>query len=667
LADGTIRGLAADNHNIFWISYISNNPITCWIGRADAQDNAIVDPKLIITSSQPWPIAINSRHVFFGHDIFAGQGGGQIWRANRDGTAIAPGIVKGIFNGPAFLAADIGHIYWTDASPWDATKSVSRANFDGSSVEIQFVEGLPAPNYGLAVTAIENVFVLMLENRSFDHILCGLNIEGVDAATGNPTKVNGVDPAETVNYYTGDRISKPYFAHSPALDPMPADPSHEYQDTMDQLATKSFDMGGGKSGSVVNGGFVDSYVEKLKNTKVKSSPGDVMANCDQSQIPVLYRLAMEFAVCDNWFGSVPGPTVPNRLFAMAGSSGGIDFSPDITSMLAWGTKLATQGVSLQNGSIFDRLSQNGYKYELYIDGAPYSVPGQFPVAAILRGIKFRTTLQYPLPNPQISNFKPVSSMVSQLEDPYNAYPNTFTWIEPNYGFEFKNGQSQHPCDDLADGEELIATVYNALRNSFIWERSVLIITYDEHGGFYDHVVPRPATPPGDTPFTESRFGCHFDQYGPRVPAVIVSPFIEKNTIDHSVYDHTSILKGTEDVLGLQPLTNRDRDALSPSAALSLGAPRKDCPTSLKANKKTAVVNDAETGSDDEPLPPPGMLDVMLYVAAKAEFELAGNNESKKRDAISRVEAVRTIGEAKSCGFRRSRPRIPIGSRPPIPI
>ena len=132
-----------------------------------------------------------------------------------------------------------------------------------------------------------------------------------------------------------------------------------------------------------------------------------------------------------------------------------------------------------------------------------------------------------------------------------------------------------------------------------------------------------------------------------MPAVIVSPFIAKNTIDHSFYDHSSILKGTEDVLGLQPLTNRDRHALSPSAAFSLGAPRTDCPTSLKANNKTAVAKEAATMSDDEPLPPNGILDVMLYVAAKAEVELAGNDEGKKRDAVSRVEAVRTIGEARS--------------------
>jgi phospholipase C len=585
-----------------------------------------MNPKLITRPSLGQGIATNRRHIFF-------TDGDGISRASRDGTNIVAGIVKGL--SPLVLAADIGHVYWQDNK--FPPGPISRANFDGTGVEIQFVEGVNRL-YGFAVAAIEYVFVLMLENRSFDHMLGGLNIEGVDAVTGKPTKVNGVD-RETVNYLGG---TQPFPAHSPAPEPMPADPPHEYPDTMSQLATKKFNWQG-KSGSLVNGGFVDAYNEVIKQTEVKPSPGDVMANCDKSQIPVLYRLATEFAVCDNWFGSVPGPTVPNRLFAMAGSSGGIDFSPAVNLMIAWGMR-QIPGLRLQKGTIFDQLSRKGYKYDVYIDGWPYSLAGKFPVAAILQGVGRRLKSGIPI-------FKGVSftstSLVSQLGDKDNEYPNAFSWIEPNYGFQFKNGQSQHPCDDLAAGEELIATVYNALRNSDIWERSALIITYDEHGGFYDHVVPPKAPPPGDVPAMKSKFGCPFDQCGPRAPAVIVSPFIAKNTIDHSVYDHSSILKGTEDVLGLQPLTNRDLAALSPSAAFSLSTPRTDCPTSIKANKRTAVANDADTRSDDEPLPPPGMLDVMLYVAAKVEIELAGDNESKKRDAVSRVEAVRTIGEARS--------------------
>lgn len=619
LSDSVILGLAADRDYIFWTT--DGPGATQCVGSSTITRSS--NPKLITGPSLGPGIAINGRHIFFAD-------GDGISRASRDGTDIVRGIVKGV--SPVVLAADIGHVYWYDNN--SPSGPISRANFDGTGVEIQFV---PEVNrlYGLAVAAIEYVFVLMLENRSFDHMLGGLNIEGVDAVTGNPTKVNGVD-RETVNYLDG---AQPFLAHSPAPEPMPADPSHEYVDTMSQLATKKFNYDG-KSGSVVNGGFVDAYNEVLKNNRVKSSPGDVMANCDKSQIPVLYSLATEFAVCDNWYGSVPGGTVPNRLFAMAGSSSGIDFQPSNLQMLVWetGGGVLLHGLQLQNGSIFDRLSGNGYKYEVFIDGIPRSVPGGFPMAGILYGVSA-------IPADVSSHVLPC--LVSKLGNPYIDYPNAFSWIEPNYGFNFRGGQSQHPCDYLVDGEELIATVYNALRNSKIWEKSVLIITYDEHGGFFDHVVPPPATPPGDTPKMKSQFGCKFDQCGPRVPAVIVSPFIAKNSIDHSVYDHSSILKGTEDVLGLQPLTDRDRYALSPSAAFSLGAPRTDCPTSLEANKKTAIANDADTRSDDEPLPPPGILDVMLYVAAKAEVELAGNDESKKRDAVTRVEAVRTIGEARS--------------------
>ena len=616
LPDSVIVGLAADWDYIFWTT---NGPgATNCVGMSGGGNNGFANPRLITGPSLGPGIASNRRNIFF-------TDGDGISRANRDGTDIVPGVVTGVSS--IVLAADFGHVYWYDNN--SPTGQISRANFDGTDVEIQFVPGVIQPQ-GIAVAAIEYVFVLMLENRSFDHMLGGLNIEGVDAVTGKPTKVIGVDQ-ETVNYLGG---ALPFPAHAPAPEPMPADPPHEYVDTMSQLSAKHFNWDG-KSGSIVNGGFVDAYNEVLKKTGVKSSPGDVMANCDQSQIPVLYSLATEFAVCDNWFGSVPGPTVPNRLFAMAGSSSGIDFSPSKTQMIKWET---VSGLKLQNGSIFDRLSDKGYEYGIYIDGIPRPVPGSFPIAGILKGVS--------------ALHLDVSSLVrkclvSQLSDPYDDYPNAFSWIEPNYGLNFKGGQSQHPCDYLVDGEELIATVYNALRNSPIWERSVLIITYDEHGGFFDHVVPPPAPYPDDTPVIKSQFGCKFNQCGPRVPAVIVSPFIAKNTIDHSFYDHSSILKGTEDVLGLQPLTNRDRHALSPSAAFSLDAPRTDCPTSLKANNKTAVAKEAATMSDDEPLPPNGILDVMLYVAAKAEVELAGNDEGKKRDAVSRVEAVRTIGEARS--------------------
>jgi phospholipase C len=177
---------------------------------------------------------------------------------------------------------------------------------------------------------------------------------------------------------------------------------------------------------------------------------------------------------------------------------------------------------------------------------------------------------------------------SWLADPdYNA---RFTFIEPKYNGgleidpsvgEFTCGNSMHPLDDITRGERLIKQTYEAIRNSPHWEESVLIITFDEHGGFYDHMPPPAAIPPGDiTVFDEDEFKFKFDQLGPRVPALIISPWVRKATIDSTMYDHTSILATIERLFKMDPLTNRDKNANDFLHLFSLAEPRKDAPEIL---------------------------------------------------------------------------------------
>ncbi|GAA3431758.1 hypothetical protein GCM10018954_013590 [Kutzneria kofuensis] len=162
------------------------------------------------------------------------------------------------------------------------------------------------------------------------------------------------------------------------------------------------------------------------------------------------------------------------------------------------------------------------------------------------------------------------------------------FIEPDYGDvlvgarDFRGGNSQHPLADITDGERLIKTVYEAIRNSPHWEHSVLIITYDEHGGFYDHVPPPPAAPPEDRiVFPHNvHHGFAFDQLGVRVPAVVVSPLIPRGTVDHTTYDHTSLLATVEHLFGLDPLTRRDAEANHLLHLFALPEPRRDAPTVL---------------------------------------------------------------------------------------
>jgi phospholipase C len=148
----------------------------------------------------------------------------------------------------------------------------------------------------------------------------------------------------------------------------------------------------------------------------------------------------------------------------------------------------------------------------------------------------------------------------------------FTFLEPSWDAA---GNSQHPNYDVALGEQLIHDVYYALRNGPNWASTLLIITYDEHGGNYDHVAPPAgATPPGDG--TVGEFGFDFTRFGVRVPAVLVSPLIAAGTVFRAaegVIDHTSVLKTLQERWGVAPLTARDRAAPSLADALTLAEPR----------------------------------------------------------------------------------------------
>jgi phospholipase C len=170
-----------------------------------------------------------------------------------------------------------------------------------------------------AAQGVQHVFVLMLENRSFDHFLGFSQITGTDAETGRPTTVSGLAGRES-NTYNGLTFT----VTSQADQTMPLDPGHEFTDVLTQLCgPAAVYRPGGTYPAVNNTGFVDSYVK----SGGASNPGEIMKCFGPGQLPVLTALAREFAVCDGWRASMPGPTWPNRFFMMAASSGGLDHSP----------------------------------------------------------------------------------------------------------------------------------------------------------------------------------------------------------------------------------------------------------------------------------------------------------------------------------------------------
>jgi phospholipase C len=471
---------------------------------------------------------------------------------------------------------------------------------------------------------VKHVFVLMLENRSFDHMLGFSGIEGTDAQTGEHTKLAGLTGAES-NVYDG----RSYPVARGAEVSMPLDPLHEFPDVVVQLAGAGAAYPhGGPYPPIDNSGFASSYV----TAGGQADPGQIMRCYTAEQLPVLNTLATQFAVCDAWHSSMPGPTWPNRFFAMAASAGGLDRSPDGMEILQWEFD---SGFAFEHGSLFDALRADGHNWRVY-RGDVGPISGGLPIAGALEGVHLLLdTFRY-------SRF---------AEDLHGEYPYALTWIEPNYGSAlgdtYKGGTSQHPVDAVTGGEWLIKDTYEALRNSPLWNDSLLIVTWDEHGGFYDHVEPTEAPKPGDKVVTSgpvNQFGFSFDRYGVRVPAVIASPYIPAGLIDHRLYDHASIPATVEALLGLVPLTARDARAANVTSLLQLSGAR-ETPTELPvpSGPRPAIVS--------APLPPEraaepitnGNLAGFLHVALRVELQMAPPEQHPA--ILARVGQLRTRGEA----------------------
>lgn len=406
-----------------------------------------------------------------------------------------------------------------------------------------------------ASTPIQQVFVLVLENRSFDHMLGFSGITGTDALNGQHRSIDGLVGTETNNYQ-----GQSYPVTHPADYAMRVDPGHEFSDVLLQLAGENAAYPeGGPYPPINNSGFVASYVASNRRKQIAVNPAEVMECYQPSQLPVLTTLAHEFVVCDRWFSAMPGPTWPNRFFLHGASSGDLDDSPSLEQIVEWEL---FHGFALPNGTLFDRLRAANVPWRIYAGD-------NFPHVRALAGIKE-------------SDLRPYAHFAADLAS--GSYPAAYTFIEPDYGnvtSDYRCGTSQHPLDDVTRGEHLIKCTYEAIRHSPLWETSLLIITWDEHGGFYDHVVPPAAVPPGDTPLRRhNRHGFAFNQYGPRVPAVVISPRIPKNLIDGRVHDHTSILATMEAISGISALTGRDRAANDLSDLVTLSLPRMDTPPTV---------------------------------------------------------------------------------------
>jgi phospholipase C len=374
----------------------------------------------------------------------------------------------------------------------------------------------------------------------------------------------------------------------------------------------------------------------------------------KTQLPVMYQLATEFAICDSWHSSLPGPTWPNRFFIHGASSSGLDDSPTKSEIGEW--EVPGDGFQYPHGSIYQALSTAGVPYRFYNDSTGFptelslysddpnngSPIGAVPQVSALKGVT-------------LLDINSLKSFASDLQGPY-PYP--YTFIAPHYGDvtsgTYAGGSSQHPMDDVYGGEHLLTAVYAAIRNSPYWNTCLLIITYDEHGGLYDSVKPPGGAPaPGDNPsYGYTTHGFTFEQYGVRVPAIVVSPLIPAGTVDRTLYDHSTVPKTLERLWGLSSLTNRDANANNVLHLLSLATPRP-CPTSLNSPAplllaaKAPLSAEARALVDAQPLPESGNLIGALGILKKAEMELSAGTPVEAAAVKARFDALQTRGDARA--------------------
>ena len=492
----------------------------------------------------------------------------------------------------------------------------------------------------MADTKVEYVFVVMLENHSFDSVFAMSGIPGIMcAATANSNTAGG----ETYHVRDGAPMN------------LTTDPGHEFWDVYEQLTgTRVSQFPTDPYARINNSGFASNYAWTTTEgaIPVAADIGDVMA-CftTKTQLPVIYQLATQFAVCDHWFSSMPGPTWPNRFFVHGASSAGLDHSPTAEEILDWST---AEGFAYPNGSVFDALTKAGMTWRLYNDTA-----NSFAVPAAAGGGAGAMPQVASLKNIHAWNVHDLGDLAADLK---NGYDYQYTFIEPNYGDvignTFKGGSSQHPMDDPTGGENLIAAVYDAVRNSPLWDKSLLIVTYDEHGGLYDSVPAPAAAPPNDnSPATLNQSGFKFDQLGLRVPAIVISPWIPAGTVVHDVFDHSSIHATLRTVFPtLAPLTDRDKAANNVRDLLSLSAPRDDCPVSISreaypigpptAIAPAAAIAPMAPAPNSAPIPDKGSTRGTLGNLLKADLALA-TNDAEREAAIQRHASLATVGEARA--------------------
>lgn len=338
---------------------------------------------------------------------------------------------------------------------------------------------------------IDTVVIVQMENRSFDHYFGSYTLDE------GRTDIDGL--TASMSNPTGDGTAIPieFLTDDYIIHP---DPAHSHSKSLAQ-----FNNG-------ANDGFITTWEGKLSQEEYDEKIGWPLGYYKRDQLPAFYPLADNFTLCDRWFSSVLGPTWPNRFFSHAATSEG-QFGNDKT---------------LAGRTIYNIVEEAGLSFATY-----HQVIYYFMVL-LEQADAGRFILDFDLERFHV--------------DAENGTLPNVTVVEPDYAFN-----DDHPPQDVRQGQAFVTGIYEALRRSPQWERTLMVVFYDEHGGFYDHVAP-PKTE-GDTRASEG-----FDQLGFRVPGILIGPLVKRGHVMHTVVDHASIPALISEIFQIDHINERARKA-----------------------------------------------------------------------------------------------------------
>jgi phospholipase C len=384
---------------------------------------------------------------------------------------------------------------------------------------------------------IEHVVVVMFENRSFDNLLGWLYDNTTDPPklnipTQNPPTFDGLKANIYSNTLNGEQV---FASHPPTKWPSCPNPNQtptpDPQEVFDDVTFQIFGTQSPQPADMPNmSGFLQNYATTNVDAQ---SVKQIMQSYGPKEANVINGLARNFAVCDAWFASVPSQTWPNRGFVHTGSSDGHVNNDN----LEW----------YHIPTIFNVLQDQGKSWAIFYNS----------------GVNSFTYLQFPYIGGLRDNVKQYLKFLDLCKAAPDADSSAklpaYSFVEPRFMASWFGLDDQpndyHPPHNICRGEQFLAEVYQAIRNSLYRDKIMLIITFDEHGGCYDHVLP-PAGAKPPMPGPVSRDGKFmFDRFGVRVPAIVVSSYVEPGTVfragpAEAPYDHASIPATLRDWLNL---------------------------------------------------------------------------------------------------------------------